>query len=650
MYHRDSPTQREEKWGESYRKNQTLACYRLPFAIKLLATLGVILYALAPQAIAHQNREWRRYGHDLSNTRFQDVDQINTSNAAEMRIAWVFHTGVLDPNAELEVSPIEVGSRLYVTDGHDDVFALDAATGKQQWAYKPTQLADEMPPLEKLFVCCGLNNRGVVYVQSSTRKEGDGDEDDGGDERDSSTHDSAPTSADPSNEERHNASDRNRPAMVVYGRLDDVVVALNAKTGAVIWKTTVVDFRSRAAINMAPQYAHGLIIVGLSGGEYEIRGQVIALRAESGEVAWRFHTRLPETWAGDSWKHGGAPMWQTPTVDERLGLVYVATGNAGPDINGIDRSGENLYSASVVALDLDTGVPRWHFQETHHDLWDYDSAQPTMLFDVEKDGEQIPALGHCSKNGNYYILNRRNGEPIFPVKEVKVPVTPAWQNAWPTQPVSSVEPLTPMDFVPGTIDKSKLPKDLILAPQYSIPNEHPILIAVGDDGGCEGVPAAFSPRTKFIYYGARYEPARYHTFPANEGPDAGGLFLGSSFDEVIPGVTDFGIFGATDSKTGKVVWKIRVAQPAKSGMLVAGDLVFFGEGNGKFHAANAATGKLLFTFHGTSIPNGGGAQAAPVAYVIRGKEFVVNAFGGNVPDRHFAPNPVGDAIVAFSLP
>jgi quinohemoprotein ethanol dehydrogenase len=615
--------------------------------MKAAIVLGTVLYFVTPGASAeHRNLDWPRYGHDLANTRFQDVDQINTSNAAQMRVAWVFHTDVLDPNSELEVSPVKVGSRLYVTDGHDDVFALNAATGEQQWAYKPTQIPGEMPSLDSVFACCGLNNRGVVFVPGGSDKDAGGADD--LESEDTSERERArdEDSGEPTSDEGR----KGNPPMVVYGRLDDVVIALNARTGAVVWKTQVVDFHSRAAINMAPQFAHGLIIVGLAGGEYEIRGQVVALDAYSGEIAWRFHTRLPESWAGDSWKHGGAPVWQTPTVDEKRNLVYVATGNAGPDINGINRAGENLFSASVVALDLDSGKPRWHFQETHHDLWDYDSAQPTMLFDVEKDGDNIPALGHCSKNGNYYILDRRHGQPIFPVREVDVPVSPVWQNAWPTQPVSSVEPLTPLDFVRGTVDKTKLPKDLTLAPQYTVPQDHPILIAVGDDGGCEGIPAAFSPRTKLIYYGARYEPARYHTFPENTGPDAGGLFLGSSFDEVIPGVTDFGIFGATDSRTGKVVWKIKVAQPAKSGMLVAGDLVFFGEGNGNFHAVDAGTGKILFTFNGTSIPNGGGAQAAPVAYVVKGKEFVVNAFGGNVPDRQFVPNPVGDAIVAFSLP
>src|SRR5260370_1552748 len=176
-----------------------------------------------------------------------------------------------------------------------------------------------------------------------------------------------------------------------------------------------------------------------------------------------------------------------------------------------------------------------------------------------------------------------------------------------------MEPLTPLNFLPGTIDMTALPKTLTLAPQYTPPQENEVLIAVGDDGGCEGVAAASSPRTKFIYYGARYEPARYHTSPTNTGPEAGGKFLGSTFAELIRGGTDFGIFGATDSTTGKVVWKINVAQPAKSGMLVARDLAFFREGRGKFHPVNAATGKILLTFHGTTVPTGGCRQPAPRA-------------------------------------
>jgi glucose dehydrogenase len=139
-----------------------------------------------------------------------------------------------------------------------------------------------------VFVCCGLNNRGVVFVPGSSREDNDSDD-----------------------EQRSAEERKGKPDMVVYGRLDDVVVALNAQTGAVIWKTRVADFHNRVAINMAPQFAHGLVIVGLAGGEYEIRGQVIALRADSGQIAWRFQTTLPESFAGDSFKRGGAPVWQT---------------------------------------------------------------------------------------------------------------------------------------------------------------------------------------------------------------------------------------------------------------------------------------------------------------------------------------------------
>ncbi len=566
--------------------------------------------SIAGQFAMAQALDWPLYGNDLANTRYQDVDQINPSNVGQLQVAWIFHTGVLDdPKVDFETSPIEVNGTLYITDGHDDVFALDAATGQQKWAYKPLSIVGEMPPLSQISVCCGRNNRGVVFVPNL-----------------------------------------GTAGAVVYGRLDDVVVALDAITGSVLWKTTVANYQDRVAINMAPQLANGLVIVALAGGEFLTRGQIIALDVATGTIAWRFYTTAPGTWGGDSWKTGGSMAWQNPSVDLGLGLLYTGTGNPSPDINGVRRIGDNLYSGSVVALDLMTGHVNWYFQETHHDLWDYDSTMTTVLFPVEKNGETIPALGHCSKNGNYYILDRRNGKPVYAVTEVPVPTMPAWQHPAHTQPVSSVEPLTPLTFVPGTIDAALLPPDIELAPEYTPPQQQDLLIVPGDDGGCEGIAQAYSPRTKFVYYGTRYEPTTFHTSPNNPAC-SGGICLGSTFEEVIPGVTDFGVFGATDTTTGKVAWKIDVPQPAKSGMLIAGDLAFFGEGNGKFHAVNAMTGDVLFTFDGTTVPNGGGAQASPVAYVVNGKEFIVNAFGGNLPDRlNFPPNPVGDAVIAFTLP
>jgi outer membrane protein assembly factor BamB len=191
----------------------------------------------------------------------------------------------------------------------------------------------------------------------------------------------------------------------------------------------------------------------------------------------------------------------------------------------------------------------------------------------------------------------------------------------------------------------------------------------GDNGGCEWAPAAYSPRTKYVYYGARQEPDVFKTHSGNTSlvPQAvnGDLHLGSQFINHVPGVKPFGMYGATDTQTGKVVWKIQIPQPAKSGVLVAGDLVFFGEGNGTFDAADARTGKPLFSFNAPSnrsnIANVGGAAAGPMAYLVDGREFVVNAFGGNVPDRtitadgdclgggSICDNPVGDAYIAFAL-
>src|ERR1700739_823358 len=187
-------------------------------AVRMLIVASVWLLLPGQFAVAQTSLDWPLYGHDLSNTRFQDVDQINPSNVGRLQVAWVFHTGVLDPKAELEVSPIEVNGTVYITDGHDDVFAVDAVTGSQKWAYMPTTITGEMPPLSQISVCCGRNNRGVVFVPGAGSGAG----------------------------------------AVVYGRLDDVVVALDAGTGAVLWKTTVGNYQDPVAINIGTQLAKGL--------------------------------------------------------------------------------------------------------------------------------------------------------------------------------------------------------------------------------------------------------------------------------------------------------------------------------------------------------------------------------------------------------
>jgi alcohol dehydrogenase (cytochrome c) len=505
------------------------------------------------------------YGNDLGNQRYQNLDQINPGNVSTLKPAWIFHTGVMDDNrTSFEVSPVVIDGVMYITSGHDDVFALNAATGAQIWAYHPLE---EMPPLDQLSICCGRDNRGVAYDNGK----------------------------------------------VFMGRLDSVLVALDATTGEVVWKRTVENWRNHFTTTMAPQFVNGKVIVGVSGGEFEVRGRVFAFDAETGALAWTFFTTNPEslpsvpTWAGNSWATGGGTVWTTPSVDPELGLIYITTGNAAPDLNGIHRLGDNLYTSSIVALDINTGRRKWHFQEVHHDIWDYDGPQPTVLFSLN--GK--PALSHCQKSGEVFILDRRNGTPLHEVTETPVPSGPAWQHASPTQPVSSVQPLTPREI-------EFAPPDTTKALRFTPPQETPLLMG-GPEQGCEWPPAAYSPRTGYIYYGARYEPAIFRTAPNNTSGFA------SSVVVTITGVQTRGIFGATDSVTGEIVWKHDVPdQPARSGMVVAGDLVFYGHNDGTFNAANAATGAILWSFSGPSVPNGGGANAAPIAYVAGGKEFIVN--------------------------
>ena len=595
---------------------------------KRMLLLGACALLLLPSRLfadTPKNLDWPNHGNDLHNTRFQNVDQINRSNVKQLRPAWVFHTGVLDPLAELQVSPIVVNGRMFVTDGHDHVFALDAATGKLIWAYRPIE-TDDMPPIDQMIVCCGRNNKGVAVADGK----------------------------------------------VIYGRLDNVVVALDAGSGRPVWKTRLANTKTGFAINNAPQVADGIAVISLSGGEFEVRGQVFGLRVGDGHVQWQFQTTDPASYgfpASDQFKRGGAAVWNPVTIDRDLKQVYMPTGNAAPDILGEDRPGDNLFATSILSLDLQTGKHVWHFQEVHHDIWDYDSAQPAVLFPVTRGGTTFKALGHCSKNGQYYILDRTNGKPIFPVVEVPVPQDPAFQHAAKTQPFSvAVEPLTPLTFV--------RPNDtgFPAVPQYTPPGEKEFVMVPGDDGGCEWGPAAFSPRTKFVYYGTRYEPTTFKTRSGNKDTiptPTGDLHLGSRFTNRVPGSHPFGLFGATDTRTGKIVWTFpkvgknfalapgeKEILPTKSGLTVAGDLVFFGEGNGKFHAADAETGNILFTFEPrkSKIPNVGGAAASPSVYVANGREFVAYAFGGNVPDRNnFAivdpdSGKVGDAIIAFALP
>jgi quinohemoprotein ethanol dehydrogenase len=552
--------------------------------------IALLCCAFSIEPLFAQELDWPYYGNDQGNMRYQDIDQINPTNVSQLKPAWTFHTGVLpsaQPSLTIEMTPLVVDGVMYVTSGIDDVFALNPTTGAQIWRYNP---ATDMPALSTLPICCGRDNRGVAY--------GNG--------------------------------------MIFDARLDANLVALNAKTGAVVWKTQVDLSSNGAAMTLAPQYvvaSGGVaeVLVGVSGGEYGVRGHLDAYAPATGKLLWRFWTTDPATYAGTSWQHGGAPIWGTPTFDPTLNMVYFSTGNATGPLNNAyaaDRAGTNLYAASIVALDATSGELQWFFQEAHHDIWDFDGPQPTLLFTWNG----IPALEHTNKTGFTWILDRASGESLFAYDEVAIPPTPAnalFQHPWPTQPETTIGTLAE-----HAVEPDSLPAGSIAAPIWTTVG--PTVQVFQPNGGAamEWPPAAYSPRTGFYYSHARYSPN-------NRGVSSTGVRLTGPTLLGVP----HGVYGAINTVTGKVAWTIPVVTTAPdSGVSVAGDLVFMGDNTGLFYAASAATGEILWVFDAFTVAGAGGAAASAAIYEINGVEYVVYGFGNS------AYNPSADAVIAFALP
>jgi alcohol dehydrogenase (cytochrome c) len=560
--------------------------------------IALLCCAFSFEPLFAQTVNWAYYGNDLSNSRFADIDQINPSNVSQLKPAWIFHTGIFDPDMAMEMTPIVINGVMYITTGDDDVFALSATTGKQIWHYSP---ASDMPKISTLPVCCNNDNRGVAY---------------GG-------------------------------GLVFDARLDGVLVALNAKTGKEVWQTRVDSPANGATMTLAPQYvttSSGVaeVIVGPSGADEGLRGHLDAYNPATGKLLWRFWTTDPATYAGTSWQHGGATVWGTPTFDPVLNMVYFSTGDAYAWPYAANRAGTNLYSASIVALDATSGELQWYFQEVHHDVWDYDGPQPTVLFSWNG----IPALEHTNKTGYVWILDRASGKPLIPYHEVAVPPTPAdaaFEKPWPTQPESSIDSLTER-----LVDQA-LPAGYTYAPMWTIPQPQPEVFRFET---VEWNPAAYSPRTHMLYSHARSWVNNFGVTNAgaatnpNCQPDHTTLECGIEFIP-IPAAVRNGLYGAVNMVTGKLAWTIPVPTTTPgSGMTVAGDLVFFGDSSGLFYAASAQTGEILWVFDAATVPNAGGANGSAAVYEVDGVEYVVYGFGGNPGDSF----ELGDAVIAFALP
>jgi alcohol dehydrogenase (cytochrome c) len=517
------------------------------------------------------DRDTRNFLHtngDYRQHRFYPNDQINTRNVSRLRVAWIFQTEVKE---SMETSPIIVNGVMFVTTSFSHVYALDAKTGAELWHYKH--------PLGPITTyCCGPNNRGVEVFEDK----------------------------------------------VFLATLDAKLVALDAKTGKVVWQTTIADPELGYSETMAPTVVKGRVLIGTNGGEYGIRGFVRAYDANDGKLIWNFDT-TPENsvgvWAekdatgrdmhrniaaekeqlgktGDPYKALGGGVWQNPAVDLTTNRIYFVVGNPSPDLDGSLRPGDNLYTDSLVSLDLDTGKYVCHFQYIAHDVWDLDAVSPPVLVDVkDKSGKVIPAVIHAGKTGHVYVHDRKDCS-LIRFSEAMVPQ----ENMW------------------------------------TLPTPDGARMLPGANGGVEWSPIAVDPDLGVSYAINLHQPMTYHV-ESSPYPQ-GKLWLGGAF-KVIPSEQQSGNITAVNYNTGKIRWQVKTPQPMIGGILAtAGGLVFAGEGNGRFRAYDSRTGKVLWTFNA-----GAGVNAPPSSYSVAGKQYVVVAAGGNVQIDYKR----GNNIIAFTL-
>src|SRR5438876_2598176 len=394
-------------------------------------------------------KDWVTNGGNLTNQRYSTLKQIDTANVKQLKGAWMTRLkgSGLGGKYSLEASPLVKDGIMYVVTGNDDVFALDAKTGAILWEYWSG--VDQ----KISTVCCGWVNRGLAMGEGA----------------------------------------------LFFGQFDANVVALDMKTGKVMWKTPIEKWENGYTITSAPLYYDGMVFSGLSGGEFGVRGRLTALNAKSGEVLWRWYT-LPgpgeigaDTWpAGtDHSMRGGATIWNTPALDPALNLVYFATGNCGPDYDGSMREGDNLFCASMMALKAKTGEYVWHFQQVHHDIWDYDAASPVVLFDTVINGQPRKGIAEAGRTGWVYILDRTNGKPLIGIEERPVPQEPRQKTAK-TQPIPKGDATVPQcaELLPG-YEKAGCIFDTFW--------ETPVLLQPSGVGGTNWSPVPYSPDTGYFY-------------------------------------------------------------------------------------------------------------------------------------------------------
>ena len=558
--------------------------------MKLSTKLMTSAVMLAAAQLATAS-DWGVYGGDTGNTRYSSAKQINTSNVSNLQVKWALQLG---SNRSQESTPILVGDTLYVTSsfGPKNVFAVNAKTGEVKWRYSP-----ELPKNVDQFACCDVNSRGVTYANGK----------------------------------------------IFFGRLDAKLTALDAKTGKELWTSTVVDYTQGSVITSPPTAAKNVIITGFGGGEYGVRGAVIGYDQNTGKEVWRTHTvplageKNGDTWKGDSGKHGGGAAWFIGSYDPKLNLVYYGTSNPAPwaaAVRGNDSSDmgkfTNLYTASVIAMNPDTGNIQWHYQFTPHDAWDYDGVNELVFADLPIEGKTTPVIMQANRNGFFYVIDRANGK-LLSAKPFVDGVN------WAT----GVDLKTGMPIeAPGNKMRPGLKR--------KASNVCPNLL-----GGKNWMPMSYNKDTGLVYIPTMNLCMDMEA--VQEDYKRGQFYLSVNFDlgKLGPGGHGGGL-KAWDPVKQQQVWFNKDQLPFNGGtMTTAGGLVFSGDIKGMFRALDAKTGKELWKFN-----TGSGITAGAMTYVIDGKQYVavvsgrtqsIPAFLGELGEKMVNASPEGGTLFVFGL-
>ncbi|MCB1747655.1 MAG: PQQ-binding-like beta-propeller repeat protein [Gammaproteobacteria bacterium] len=538
----------------------------------------------------HPRDGWLSNGGNLANQRYSPLREIDAANVGRLKGLWLTHlngSGVGPPFSG-EAQPIVYQGVIYVVTGADDVFAVDADDGAIRWVYESGLDPDIST------ICCGWTSRGVAIGEGR----------------------------------------------LYLGRLDGRLVALDAASGEVLWSVETERWQDGYTITSAPLYYDGLVIVGYAGAEYGVRGLVRAFDAASGAPRWTFHT-VPgpgefghDTWpaGSDAWRRGGGTVWHTPAVDPERGLLYFSTGNAGPDFNGAVRAGDNLFTASIVALDVHSGAYRWHFQEVHHDIWDYDAANPVVLFDVELDGRIRHAIAQAGKTGWVYLLDRTDGTPLLGIEERAVPQEPR-QLTSPTQPYPVGDAFAPQAMEMPLYGYEFVNGGRIFTPFW----KQPIPARPSAFGAAVWAPSSYDPDSHTLYVCAM-DLVGLFSGGEDAPPRPGQQYLNGRF---VFDTQRSGIFAAMDLTTNRLRWRQRWRDSCYSGSTTtAGKLVFTGHNDGRFAALDARNGRVLWEFQ-----TGAGVNAPPAVFEHRGRQVVAVYAAGAL----FAQSPPGDNLWLFGL-